>query len=219
MTTIHQDPTKIAISEVQTPTFGVTNQVFSVHKAVLNNGAPLIARIDNTREPGAFFVYFPLLDEDYYFVVVIRPTDNGLAVSVVYIEANVRVYLMISSPIYTPEEITKKVELLPTSVHKKGEKISLSSRVYTKNQWLFEPGQDIPDGIDHKILHLLNQLEHVRTNIAQLANECNICLCICYEGYKDWMGGWNADKETIKRISALEAEIDLDLYARGPDLP
>lgn len=51
--------------------------------------------------------------------------------------------------------------------------------------------------------------------IAELQDKCEICIVICYKGYRGWMSGWHIDKATIGKIDALGAEVDLDLYAYG----
>lgn len=91
-------PLKVAISEVLQPTLGVTEQVLAVHKLVIqDDGNPLILLIDEESELGAYYVYFGVEDEPYYFVVVIRQESNELVASAAYIEAAVRVYLSIRS--------------------------------------------------------------------------------------------------------------------------
>lgn len=65
---------------------------------------------------------------------------------------------------------------------------------------------------------LLAQLENVSTNVYNLSKECDVCINIIYKGYHEWMGGWHLDKQIMSRILSLGADVDLDIYAMGPDL-
>jgi hypothetical protein len=99
--------------------------MLAVHEVITGDGgAPAIARVDENREPRAYFIYFPILGQVYYLVVVIRQGEaKGLAVSAVYIEANVRVFLGISSTVLSPAEITAHVGLPPSETYAMGDPI------------------------------------------------------------------------------------------------
>lgn len=84
-----------------------------------------------------------------------------------------------------------------------------------EHRWYLEPQKDLPRSFEDKLTSLLDCLEPAKSGIAQLQGDCEACICICYEGYRDWMGGWHLDLESIRRIAALNAEVDLDLYAYG----
>ena len=86
---------------------------------------------------------------------------------------------------------------------------------FKDNRWYFEPQKDIPGDLGSKLKFSLERLEPVEANITSLQDECEVYIGICYEGYRNWMGGCHIDRETIRRIAALGAEVDLDLYAYG----
>jgi Domain of unknown function (DUF4279) len=91
---------------------------------------------------------------------------------------------------------------------------------FKDNCWCFEPQKDIPGNLENKLNFLLDQIESSQSMIRDLQDTCEICVGIVYKGYKSWMGGWHIDQLTIRRIAALAAEVDLDLYAYGEqDLP
>lgn len=211
-----------AIYEVLNPTLGVTEQVLTVHKLVLENGNPLILLVDEDSEAGAYYIYFAIEDEPYHFVVVIRQEHEKLVASAAYIEAAVRVYLLIASTVLHPNTITQKVKLKPTRTQLLGESRNPRNPnvKFKENRWYFEPQKNVPGNLENKLNFLLNQLEPAKSMIAELQDKCDIYLSICYEGYRSWMGGWHIDKATIRKIAALGAEVDLDLYAYGEqDLP
>lgn len=210
-----------AIKEVLTPTLGITEQILSVHQIVMRSATPVIARIQDKSESGAYHIYFALEGEPYYFVVAVSFSDNQYFVSGSYIESAVRVYLRVSSDILEPEEITSRVGLIPTQCYTKGEKRYQRNPhlKFKEHRWYFELDKDIPNSIEEKLDSLLEKLEPVKTQVASLSDECEILICICYEGYKSWMGGWHFNRSTILKIASLKAEVNLDLYAFGPDLP
>ncbi|MEM9007581.1 MAG: DUF4279 domain-containing protein [Cyanobacteria bacterium P01_F01_bin.86] len=213
---------QLAISEVLNPTLGVTEQVLAVHKLAIQDGNPLILLVDRDSEPGAYHIYFKIEDEPYYFVVVIREEGGKLVASAAYIEAGVRVYLLISSTTLHPNAITERVKLNPTRQGLLGEvsQPRVPNVTFKENRWYFEPQKGVSGSLKNKLNFLLDRLEPAQLMIADLQDECEICICICYAGYRGWMGGWHIDKATLLRIAALGAEVDLDLYAYGKqDLP
>jgi hypothetical protein len=208
---------QIAISEVLNPTLGVTEQVLAGHKLVATDNIPRILSIDDRSELGAFYVYFGIEGEPYYFVVVVREEEGKLIASASYIEAAVRVYLRITSTSLDPIAITERLKLTPTQSRKIGDiKHPRNPQLtFQEHRWYFEPQQDIPGNIENKLRFLLDRLKPLQSIFATLQNECDLSINICYEGYKDWMGGWHIDRNTILEIAALGAEVDLDLYALG----
>ncbi|KJH71199.1 DUF4279 domain-containing protein [Aliterella atlantica] len=211
-----------AISEVLRPTLGVTQQVLAVHKLVVQDGKPLILLVDEKSELGAYYIYFGIEDQPYHFVVVIREEQKTPIASAAYIEASVRVYLAIASTTLAPDTITEKVKLNPTSKRLLGEpKNPRNPRLkFKEHRWYFEPQKNVPGSLETKLKFLLDRLEPAQEAIANLQNNCETSICICYKGYRGWMSGWHIDKATMRKIVALGAEVDLDLYAYGEqDLP
>ncbi len=209
-----------AIKELLSPTLGVTEQILAVHKLVMHSGLPVVARIQH-KSDGAYYIYFALEGEPYYFVVVVLISDNQFLVSSSYIESGVRVYLCISSETLEPQEITSRVGLIPTCSNFKGQtRYPRNPHLkFQEHRWYFEPEKGIPGSLEEKLDFLLEKLEPVETQVASLRDKCEILIGICYEGYKSWMGGWHLNHSTILKIAALAAEVDFDLYAFGPDLP
>ncbi len=211
---------ELARREIASPTLSATKEILAVHTPVLADGQPLIARADLTREKGAFYFYFRLEHEPYYLVLAVGPDDQKkLAVTSACIEAAVRVFLLVKSEKHTPDEITQRLGLTPTAAYAKGDRLhpELPPLPYTK--WRLEPHKSLPEDLGRKLDLLLDQLEPAAARIAELAADCDVSVNVCYEGYKEWLGGWNAPKETLQRLATLGARFHLDLYASGPDLP
>ena len=69
--TLQQSVAAIARQEVLSPTWGVV-QILGVHKLVILDGVPSITRIDDTREPGVFYIYFPLENQCYFLTFPVK---------------------------------------------------------------------------------------------------------------------------------------------------
>jgi len=217
---LEQQAAELARREIISPALSAAKEILAVHTPVLVDGQPLIARTDLTREEGAFYFYFRLRDEPYYLVLAVGPDDDGkLAVTSACIEAAVRVFLLVKSKKHTPDEITRRLGLTPTAAYAKGDRIhpELPPLPYTK--WRLEPHKSLPEDLGRKLDLLLDQLDPAAARVAELAAECDVSVNVCYEGYREWLGGWNASTKTLGRLAALGARFHLDLYASGPDLP
>jgi transcriptional regulator with XRE-family HTH domain len=216
---LEQRAVALARGEILSPTLSATKEMLAVHTPVLVDGQPVIARADVAREPGAFYFYFRLEHEPYYLVVVVQANNRQLAVECACVEAAVRVFLLVKAKHLTPQQISERLGLESTSAYAKGERIhpALPPLPYTK--WRFEPHQTLAEELGRKLDLLLDELEGAAPRIAELAAECDVSISVCYEGCKEWLGGWNASKETLKRLAALGADLHFDLYASGPDLP
>jgi Domain of unknown function (DUF4279) len=208
---------QVAISEILEPQLGVTEQVLAVHRLIKLDGEFVPLDVHENSEAGKHFIYFAIEDEPYYFVIVVEKRKEGFACSASYIEAEVRVYLCITSLTLDPEMISQRIGLTPTRSRMIGEP-QHPKTPYLKvkeHRWYLEPQKDLPRSLEDKLAYLLDRLEPMQLRVAQLQGECKIFICICYKGYRSWMGGWHLDQESIRRIAALNAEIDLDLYAYG----
>lgn len=216
--TLQQSVAAIARQEVLSPTWGVV-QILAVHKLVILDGVPSIARIDDTREPGVFYIYFPLENQDYFLVIMVESSNSEFVVSGSYVEADVRVYLIVDSDLLEPDVITALIGIKPTSTHKKGElRTPKTTLLCRANLWIFEPQKDVPDELERKLSFLLAQLENVATNLSSLSEQCDIYINVIYTAYQEQMGGWQLDRKTMSQILSLGADVDLTIYARGSNL-
>jgi hypothetical protein len=212
-----QQATELARQEILSPSLATSKEVLAVHRPVLVDGQPLIARADTTREPGAFYFYFRLEGEPYYLVVVVHLGNKGLAVACSCIEAAVRVFLLVKTKDLSPDEITRRLGLKPTAAQPKGTRLHENLAPLAQTLWRFEPHKTLPEEVGRKLGLLLDQLDEATPRIAALAKKCDVTLNICYEGCKEWLGGWTADARTLKRLAALGCSLELDLFASGPD--
>jgi hypothetical protein len=110
----------------------------------------------------------------------------------------------------------------PTKVWRKGEYINQKTkRRYEENGFTYEPNPEMADEIEDKLEKLLAGLQTLKSNLLNPSMQTNvhIQINIAFYGYKDQMSGWHLNPKTLKAIAKLNASIDFDLYASGPDLP
>jgi hypothetical protein len=104
--TLQQSVAAIARQEVLSPIWGVV-QILAVYKLVILDGVPSIARIDDTREPGVFHIYFPLENQCYFLVIIVESSNSSFVVTGSYIEAHVSVYLIVDSDLLEPDVLQR----------------------------------------------------------------------------------------------------------------
>ena len=91
------------------------------------DGVPSIARINDPREPGVFYIYFPLENQCYFLVITVESSDSSFVVNGSYIEAHVSVYLIVDSDLLEPDVITALIGIKPNETYKKGEPRTVKS--------------------------------------------------------------------------------------------
>ena len=214
-----EEAVRLAQAEVTGRSWGVSQVVLAVNEVDVGiDGMPVVARVDEESEPGAYFVYFPIRKERYYFVVVIRADEaEQLHVSAVYVEAGVRVYLIITSVELSCAEITSRAGLTPTKTHAIGDPIT-PMRKYQEHSWLIEPRSDQPGSVEEKVAVLMDIVEPAAARIASLKPACSVHVGVVFKGWggDPQFGGFNFDARTVERLASLGAELGFDLHAFGP---
>lgn len=218
------DAVRLAQAELAVRHFGVTRQFLTVHVVALDDmGAPQLARIDDTSEPGTYRLYFRIQGEPYYIVVVVgHDVEGHLAVAWVYMEAAIRVYLGVYSAALSAPNITEHLGLVPTQTYARGTPITArGSRRHCQHIWLYEPQAGLPAGFEEKLMTLLRLVAPRADRFAALPPDCTVELAIVYQGWggDPQFGGLHFEAETTRQLSLLGASIDIDLYAYGPPMP
>ena len=85
-----------AIEEIETKTWGVTEQFLEVHEIAYEDGKPKIARIDYEKKDVAAIIYFNVKGERFYFAIYFHSPDD-LSIISVCVEPYNAVYLKASS--------------------------------------------------------------------------------------------------------------------------
>jgi hypothetical protein len=214
---------QLAKDEVLQCRWAVTRQYLSVNQVVCDESGPVPVRVDESSESGAYSVYFSIQEELYYLVVVIRSSPaHELKVASVYMEARVYVRLVISSSEIAPEEISQRIGLIPSSSHERGDPHGArGGRIHKEHLWIKEPLPEVPASVEEKIKTLLKELGPVADRISALYPMCQVSVSIGYHGWggDPQFGGFHFDVATIRLLYAIGAELDINLYSFGPEMP
>ena len=184
-------------------------------------GEPVVARVAPAGSPRTFRVYLPIQDEDYFFVATIGPGDSGeLEIKGTSIWARTRVYLLITSETMSVDEITARVGLSPTDSIPMGQPRlgALGVAPLRWHSWKLEPDQDVPGEVEEKLEHLLTMVAPAAERIVALGPACYVQVSVVYKAWigNGCIGGFGFDPAVVRRIAALGATVDCDVYVGGP---
>lgn len=208
----------LAIAELRKPNLALTQQYLSVHRVLEGDSGPWPAGVVHYDD--RVDVYFQLVDEDYFLVLSVSNDEEGDGVKSCRAEAKSLVYLAVTSNTMPPEEVTTTLGLMPTTSWRLGDARGSDGRLtHSFHGWFFDPAGDGPGECDQKMKVLLDGLECASSRFGALAAQCSVEIRVVYHGYQSQMWGLHWDADTLRRISALGVEVDVDLYASGPELP
>jgi hypothetical protein len=205
-----------AIQEIETKTWGVIEQFLEVHKIVYADGKPVIARIDKENVDGTVIVYFSVKDEPFYFAIYFD-TLPEIAIRWMGTAPNNCVYFAAFSNEMSFTQLAALTKLQPTGGWTIGETQKPGGTLTRKNsKIMFEPNTE-PGEFEDKLIKLLDYLEQDKKGVKALTEKAEgyIQVTIEFHNGNTMLGGSHISKECITRMSALNLEIDFDLYAAG----
>lgn len=204
-----------AIEELESKSFGVTEQFLKIHEVEYGDGVPKVLRVDQERGAGTVIVYFAVKGERFYLAVYLD-TQPHIVVKWVETESYYSVYYRATSEILNHEELAAFTKLKPTGGCNKGDQRNNGRTVYKFSAIEFEPNPE-PDEFDDKLKKLLDFLEQDQDGIRALANKASgyIQVTITYHNGNSMIGGPHIDREALKRMAALHLAIDFDQYLGG----
>lgn len=194
-----QEIQNVAIGEILNPSFTVTRQYLEVLTIRRENSVPVIAHISIDATNKEAIVYFPVEGENF-FIAVYVDLQEAVTVRWVETEAGSSVYLSIG--ISNGIDFSLPVE--PDRVYK-------DCKIYGVN--IDQPGR-----LEDKIEKLLNYVYPYKDAICKAGETGVVSINIAYYGYRNQMWGLHLSPTTMMRIAALNAELDLDIYAEGKEL-
>lgn len=213
---------QIAKEEVLNPTFELTKQFLSVNNVEMDGGIPRIKDIIISEDKSTAEVYFPIIDEEYYFVIYIDLMPE-ISLKFMGMSAGNKVELFVSSD---TEDLDKMIELLHVTPQRswlKGEKRihynGINFSVNKNSGFIYTPIEKTTGEVEDKIDYLLDELMLIKDKIVELHKFAEVEIQVTYYGYKDQMWGINLKPQIIQRLSELGIPLDIDLYASGNDLP
>ena len=112
--------TQKAIEEIESKTWGVTQQFLDIHKVLYSDAKPKVERVDRDKDDGTAIVYFPIKDQKFYLAICLETVPEVL-VNGIYIEPYISVYFSASSETIDLDKLTNMTSLKATSTWKKGE--------------------------------------------------------------------------------------------------
>lgn len=204
---------RIAIDEIEQKFIGTTQQLLEIHSVEYVNDLPRILEIDEDESFAK--VYFPIVDESFYFVIYISkfPHTEIIATGT---EPHVSVYLRATSSTLTYNDICKLTKLIPTDGWSLGDTIwpGNSSRKFTSVQ--FEPSFG-PSQFPKKLEKLLDFIEQDTRGVANLVNSANAYVQVAMEFHNGntMLGGPAIAAQLMRRLAELQLDIDFDIYANG----
>ena len=206
-----------AIEEIETKTFGVTEQFLKIHKIVYSDNKPKIARVDTDKDDEAI-VYFNVEDEKFFLAVYIDTKPN-IKVRWTNTEPFHSVYFRASSDTLSLKELAELTKLPSSRGRNKGDKKrpdSKTSILWKESTIDFEPNPEA-DEFEDKLTKLLDFLEQDKEGILKLVNNADgyIQVYSSFHNGNTLIGGHHLDKNQIKRMSQLKLEIDFDISADG----
>ena len=206
-----------AIEEIETKTFGMTEQFLKIHKIAYTDNKPKIARIDTDKKDKAI-VYFNVEDKKFFLAVYID-TKPDIKVMWINTEPYHSVYFRASSDTLSLKELAKLTSLISTRGRNKGDKKipDTKSKIVWKRTIIdFEPNPEA-DEFEDKLTKLLDFLEKDKEGVENLVNNANgyIQVYSSFHNGNTLIGGHFIDKDQIKRMSQLNLEIDFDISADG----
>lgn len=204
-----------AIEEIQSKRLGTTEQLLEIHELVYVDNKPQVLRVDTEYDDGTAIVYFPIKDEKFYLAVWLD-TKPEISVRHVGTENYNAVYLKIISDNLTFQELSSLTKLKPTGGWDKGDRRKPGKSFYNFSALYFEPNPE-PDEFEDKLKKLLDFLETHKEEIIKLTEKADIQIQVAttFHNGNTMLGGYHLDKAIIKRLAALNLELDFDLYAEG----
>jgi hypothetical protein len=205
-----------AINEILNPTFEVTRQYLSVNKLIYDNNIPVIEDIIFDSKESFASVYFPIFEEDYFFVVYVD-FEEQIEIRAVSTSPGNRVYFSVTTEEHTLDELIKIIDFEPTKKWNKGDRRGYSG-IYDFSAIKFEKYLKKTGEVEEKLNQLLDYLLPRIEMVKALKEIAELEICIAYHGYQIEMWGIHFNKEIISKLSQLDIEVDIDIYAGGPEL-
>jgi len=110
-----------------------------------------------------------------------------------------------------PEEITKVLDLSPSTVWRGGDAIAGTARKYKENGWLLQAPATRGEGIASQLSALLDLLESRGDKLKGIVSHCySEFSCVIYAN--EYVPEIHLEAEIVQRIGRLGAAIDIDLY-------
>src|ERR1700742_318484 len=148
---------KIASAEVESKTWGTTQQFLEIHELTYEGDKLIVSRVDNDKNDGKAIVYFPVKGEKFYLAISVRtcPVPEIIGVGT---EPHHSIYFRATSEVLSFEELSQLTALKPTEGWNKGDKRKYGNSQYSFSCIEFMPNRE-PDEFEAKLNKLFDFLE------------------------------------------------------------
>lgn len=204
----------VAAAEATNPTFGTSKAFLEVHSVALEDGKPKVAGITISSSQLPTIVYFAVEGEEFFLAVSVSPVS--LSVEYAWVEDYHRVSFHATSETLDTGQLSALASLQPTDSISKGDKRGNGGLKWKYHSIEFELNPE-PNPFATKIEQLLTFLEQDATGIRALVDQAEGYLrviSVFYNGNTS-LGSVSFNKETVRRMAALNLGVDFDLNAQG----
>jgi len=205
-----------AISEIENPTFGTTEQYLEIHNVELENGKPKVERVDLENFEDVNIIYFAIQNEPFFLTVHFGKENNEILG--VGTENGNQVYFTATSENLTFEQLSELTKMSGLSGWSVNDDRKIGKGKYNFSRLTFEPIKSRAYDLDVKLKLLLTELEKDANGVKKLTKISDAGIIIHNQLYIDGNKGINFDIETINRLSKLNLGIDIDQYVFGTEL-
>lgn len=203
-----------ATAEVERPVFGVTEQFLEVHAVAREAGQPKVAGIALANDKESAIVYLAIESERFYLAV--KVSIATLNVLVAWTEDWHQTSFHATFETLDAQQLAALASLTPTHLLNQG-----GNRENAKRQWPyhsieFEPNPE-PGPLEEKLEKLLTFLKQDATGTRSLVDQAGGYIRVISEFHNGnrSLGGIRLDQDSVRRMAALNLEVDFDLYAEG----
>ncbi|MGI4872792.1 MAG: DUF4279 domain-containing protein [Janthinobacterium lividum] len=207
-----------ATAEIANPNLGVTKQVLKIHSVVYKDGLPVVAGValDYANELG--IVHFAVEKEKFYLAISISTSkpEFQLEPQWAWVQEWNRISFQATSETLDSQQLSALTTLTPTDSWNKGDQRKFGGAKYEYSSVEFMPYLE-PGEFELMLKKLLTFLEQDTEGIRSLVDKAEgyVRIISVFHNGNTMLGGLHLDKECIKRLAALNLEIDFDLYAEG----
>ncbi|BAU54461.1 DUF4279 domain-containing protein [Mucilaginibacter gotjawali] len=212
---------EISIREFEERTWGSTQQFLEVLEIAIEDGKPLITRVQYI--DSGYAVYFKIKGSKFYYTHYFE-VDSAIELIGIDITPSSIVLLRVLSNNLDLQEILSKTSLPATSTWQKGDMRppkKLASFVYKTSGFEIELDKNHAGQFERKILELLNYLKPYQKDLALLKKAgCELFVDTYWEAYisNTLIGGFSLNQKIIRQLDKLGLEISFDIQVNGNPL-
>jgi Domain of unknown function (DUF4279) len=122
------------------------------------------------------------------------------------------VTLRIDSPIFSSQEISKRLKLDPERVLERGEHFYKSRKKRSETTWLYK--SDFPEEnlLDEHLKNILNIIGDKKAEFIELSNNGCAFVLFCFYSSDNGQGGIILNNDLIKKLAVWPFDVVIDIH-------